>query len=223
MKYLKSKSVEETLAWLRGAQVECETPNEYLYKFEGNFILKDGVTKLPMDPDQVLLKGSCLRNTEWVLGLCVFTGHDTKIMQNSSSSTAKRSKNSEMLNYFVLFTMAIQLTFSIVGSSILTVWTEYDGDEDWYLYPKKTNNEAHMVSAGFFNIGVWFVALMNFVPISLLVTLESINFVQAYFITQDAMICDETTGLSAKVQSSNLNEELGMVHYIFSDKTGTLT
>ena len=119
--------------------------------------------------------------------------------------------------------MAIQLTFSIVGSSILTVWTEYDGDEDWYLYPKKTNNEAHMVSAGFFNIGVWFVALMNFVPISLLVTLESINFVQAYFITQDAMICDETTGLSAKVQSSNLNEELGMVHYIFSDKTGTLT
>ena len=37
------------------------------------------------------------------------------------------------------------------------------------------------------------------------------------------MIYDQEKDLPAKVQSSNLNEELGMVHYIFSDKTGTLT
>ena len=64
---------------------------------------------------------------------------------------------------------------------------------------------------------------MNFVPISLLVTLEMINFIQAFFISVDINVCDEPRGLQASVQSSNLNEELGMVHYIFSDKTGTLT
>ena len=66
---------------------------------------------------------------------------------------------------------------------------------------------------------------MNFVPISLLVTLESINFMQAYFIRNDIQIydTDPARDLPAKVQSSNLNEELGMVHFIFSDKTGTLT
>ena len=64
---------------------------------------------------------------------------------------------------------------------------------------------------------------MNFVPISLLVTLEMINFIQAYFISVDIEVCDAATGLQASVQSSNLNEELGMVNYIFSDKTGTLT
>ena len=64
---------------------------------------------------------------------------------------------------------------------------------------------------------------MNFVPISLLVTLEMIAFIQAYFIASDAMIVDPERGIEASVQSSNLNEELGMVKYIFSDKTGTLT
>lgn len=68
-----------------GSRIECEAPNEFLYQFNGNWVLKNG-TMIPMDPDQVLLKGSCLRNTEWVLGLCVFTGHDTKIMKNSMDS-----------------------------------------------------------------------------------------------------------------------------------------
>lgn len=37
------------------------------------------------------------------------------------------------------------------------------------------------------------------------------------------MIYDTEKDQESKVQSSNLNEELGMIHYIFSDKTGTLT
>ena len=47
--------------------------------------------------------------------------------------------------------------------------------------------------------GIWFIALMNFVPISLLVTLEMINFFQAYFIANDIEICDQITGQQASV------------------------
>lgn len=65
--------------------------------------------------------------------------------------------------------------------------------------------------------------MMNFVSISLLVSLEMVKVVQAYYIENDWMILDQEKNLKAKVQSSNLNEELGMVKYIFSDKTGTLT
>lgn len=213
---------DQILKTMMGAKIQCEEPNEFLYKFEGNFILQDG-SKFPMDPDQILLKGSCLRNTEWALGLCVFTGHDTKIMKNSSNTAVKRSKNQKMLNYFVATTMVIQLTFSLVGSIILTVWTEYDGGSAWYLYPDKTHNETNMVSQGFYNIGVWFIAIMNFVPISLLISVEMINVIQAKFISMDIEVYDEERDLPAKAQSSNLNEELGMIHYIFSDKTGTLT
>lgn len=65
--------------------------------------------------------------------------------------------------------------------------------------------------------------LLNFVSISLLVSLEMVKFVQGQFIEKDWMIYDEEKNMPAKVLSSNLNEELGTVHYIFSDKTGTLT
>ena len=46
---------------------------------------------------------------------------------------------------------------------------------------------------------------------------------QAIFIGFDSKIFDEEKDMPTKVQSSNLNEELGKVEYIFSDKTGTLT
>ena len=69
----------------------------------------------------------------------------------------------------------------------------------------------------------WFLILMNFVPISLMVTLETVKFLQGWFINRDwRMICPNI-GMNAACQSSNLNEQLGMVHFIFSDKTGTLT
>lgn len=73
------------------------------------------------------------------------------------------------------------------------------------------------------NFGKWFLIMMNFVSISLLVTLEMVKFGQGLFIEWDWMIYDDEKDLAAKVQSSNLNEELGMVNYVFSDKTGTLT
>lgn len=65
--------------------------------------------------------------------------------------------------------------------------------------------------------------MMNFVPISLIVSLELVKFFQGMLIQYDITIYDEDKDIPAKVQSSNLNEELGMVNYIFSDKTGTLT
>ena len=71
--------------------------------------------------------------------------------------------------------------------------------------------------------GTWLLLFANFVPISLIVTLEVVKFLQAQFIQWDADIYDEAKDLNTKVQTSNLNEQLGQVDYVFSDKTGTLT
>lgn len=99
--HMKDKTDEEALSWLMSAKIECETPNEFLYRFDGNFVFGDG-RKIPLNPDQILLKGCNLRNTEYILGLCVFTGHDTKLMKNSSKAKAKFSKNAGFLNILVI-------------------------------------------------------------------------------------------------------------------------
>jgi len=55
------------------------------------------------------------------------------------------------------------------------------------------------------------------------VTLELVKFLQAMLISYDYMMYDTNQDMPAGVNSSNLNEELGQIEFIFSDKTGTLT
>lgn len=89
-----------------------------------------------------------------------------------------------------------------------------------YIYYDYDRSLGHVFLSSFFQ---WFILLQNFVSISLLVTLEMVKLFQAYFIESDWRLLDMEKDMSAKVNSSNLNEELGMVSYVFSDKTGTLT
>ena len=56
-----------------------------------------------------------------------------------------------------------------------------------------------------------------------MVSLEMVKFYQGKLINNDKKMMDEVTKIPAHVNSSNLNEELGEIDYIFSDKTGTLT
>ena len=71
--------------------------------------------------------------------------------------------------------------------------------------------------------GNWLIIFQNFVPISLMVTLEMVKFIQGIFISNDLKMKTKETGTMPSVHTSTLNEELGQVEYIFSDKTGTLT
>ena len=99
-----AQTEQSTVREFNGAVINCEGPNEHLYKFEGNLTLPDGAV-IPIDPDQILLRGSCLRNTEWVVGVCVYSGHETKIMKNGTNARAKTSKVARQTNTYIVITM----------------------------------------------------------------------------------------------------------------------
>lgn len=67
------------------------------------------------------------------------------------------------------------------------------------------------------------IVLNTVVPISLYVSVEVIRFVQSFLINWDEQMYHEKSGTHAKARTTTLNEELGQIEYIFSDKTGTLT
>lgn len=200
-------------------RMECESPNRHLYEFVGNIRL-DGQSTVPLGPDQILLRGAQLRNTQWVHGIVVYTGHDTKLMQNSTRPPLKLSNVERITNFQILVLFGCLLAISLVCSIGQTIWKYQYGNDAWYM-------DLNSPDGGAANFGLNFLTFIilfnNLIPISLLVTLEVIKFVQAFFINWDTDMMYEVTNTPAMARTSNLNEELGQVKYIFSDKTGTLT
>eukprot|EP00347_Sterkiella_histriomuscorum_P021501 403333759 len=215
-----TKSDQEILKNFQEAYVECENPNEMLYKFEGTLVLNN--MPIPLGIDQMLLRGSSLRNTEWIYGVVVFTGHETKIMRNSVRSQVKFSKLEKATSKYILVIVIMQLTMGLLAALLNSIWevVQYEN----FRYIRKDDADKHGFMLNFvIKLGTWVLSLSNIVPISLLVTLECVKFIQAAFIQWDVSIYDLDKDMPTQVQSSNLNEELGTVHYVFSDKTGTLT
>lgn len=123
---------EDALANFNDATLECEKENEYIYKFNGQLRFNSD-TIVGLGEEQILLRGSSLRNTKHIWGIAVYTGHDSKVMMNSSKSTVKKSKLEIALNRYLLMGIVIQVILCLVASFISGIWA-------WYqmIDPEKT-------------------------------------------------------------------------------------
>uniref|UniRef100_A0A5G2RHE8 Phospholipid-transporting ATPase n=1 Tax=Sus scrofa TaxID=9823 RepID=A0A5G2RHE8_PIG len=94
------------------------------------------------------------------------------------------------------------------------------GNFSWYLYDGEDATPSYR---GFLNFWGYIIVLNTLVPISLYVSVEVIRLGQSYFINWDLQMYYPEKDTPAKARTTTLNEQLGQIHYVFSDKTGTLT
>ena len=78
-------------------RVDCDRPDTNLYKLNAAVVNGEG-EKSPADISMILLRGTVLRNTGWVIGVVLFTGQDTKIVMNSGDTPSKQSRVERQMN-----------------------------------------------------------------------------------------------------------------------------
>lgn len=210
------------------ALVKCEDPNEKLYSFVGT-LHHEGI-QYPISPQEILLRDSKLRNTQHIFGVVVFTGHDTKVMQNATDPPSKRSKVEKRMDKIIYILFACLVLISSSGSIVFGITTKEDISNGkltrWYLRPDKSSvlfdpNRVYLAAPFHFLTGLMLYGCL--IPISLYISIEIVKVLQSTFINQDREMYCEESDKPARARTSNLNEELGQVNTILSDKTGTLT
>uniref|UniRef100_A0A665URF3 Phospholipid-transporting ATPase n=1 Tax=Echeneis naucrates TaxID=173247 RepID=A0A665URF3_ECHNA len=208
----------EKLADFNG-EVRCEPPNNRLDRFTGT--LTYAGQKYSLDNEKILLRGCTLRNTEWCFGLVLFGGPETKLMQNCGKSTFKRTRIDRLMNVLVL------CIFGFLGfmCSILAIgnwiWEMNEGSQFMVFLPRQDGNNAAF--SAFLTFWSYVIILNTVVPISLYVSVEIIRLGNSFYIEWDRKMYYARSDTPAEARTTTLNEELGQIKYIFSDKTGTLT
>ncbi|KRK06442.1 phospholipid-transporting ATPase IF isoform X3 [Drosophila yakuba] len=201
--------------------IECESPTTDLYSFNGKIELKGGDGRvLPLSAENVLLRGSRVKNTECVIGCAVYTGMISKLQLNSRLT---RNKNASSETYINRFLIVILLAL-IAIVTLLYFLKRYN---ELFVIPKLTYlgdaTDSYSVKQ-FLQDYLSFLILFNYlIPISLYVTIELQRVIGSWFMEWDLELYENETDQPCVVNTSNLNEELGQINILFSDKTGTLT
>ncbi|KAJ8351245.1 hypothetical protein SKAU_G00227210 [Synaphobranchus kaupii] len=212
---------------LLSATIECEQPQPDLYKFVGRMNIyrsNQETAKRSLGPENLLLKGATLKNTKKIYGVAIYTGMETKMALNYQGKSQKRSAVEKSINAFLLVYLCILVSKALVCTTLKYVWQSKPGqDEPWYNQKTQKEKDTYLYLKMFTDF-LSFMVLFNFIiPVSMYVTVEMQKFLGSFFITWDRDFYDPEIQEGALVNTSDLNEELGQVEYVFTDKTGTLT
>ncbi|KAM9586076.1 phospholipid-transporting ATPase VA [Trichechus inunguis] len=203
--------------------IECEKPNNDLTRFRGCIIHENG-KKAGLYKENLLLRGCTIRNTEAVVGIVIYAGHETKALLNNNGPRYKRSQLERQMNCDVLWCVLILVCmslFSAVGHG-LWMW-RYQEKKSLFDVPESDGSSLSPVIAAVYSFLTMIIVLQVLIPISLYVSIEIVKVCQVYFINQDVQLYDEETDSQLQCRALNITEDLGQIQYIFSDKTGTLT
>ncbi|XP_005410479.2 PREDICTED: probable phospholipid-transporting ATPase VA, partial [Chinchilla lanigera] len=203
--------------------IECEKPNNDLSRFRGCIIHSSG-QRAGLHKENLLLRGCTIRNTEAVVGIVIYAGHETKALLNNSGPRYKRSQLERQMNCDVLWCVLLLICMSLFSAVGHGLWVRrYQEKKALFDVPESDGSSLSPVTAAVYSFLTMIIVLQVLIPISLYVSIEIVKVCQVYFINQDIDLYDEETDSQLQCRALNITEDLGQIQYIFSDKTGTLT
>eukprot|EP00834_Sanchytrium_tribonematis_P002924 NODE_101_length_19951_cov_0.932501.p1 type:complete len:1126 gc:universal NODE_101_length_19951_cov_0.932501:4012-635(-) len=185
--------------------IQVEEPINQIYSFSGNY---DGKS---LSLDNTIWRGCTLKHTDFIVGVVIYTGQETRIQMNTGTKGQKLSSVDRKTNPFVIGNLLLLLLFVFISSVGFVVDASLD---PWF---SASENKYFLA---FLHIFDGLLAFQNIVPLSLFITVEIIKGLQSYWIYCDKEMRGKQPALA---RTWTLADELGLVDIIFSDKTGTLT
>ncbi|KAM5339763.1 phospholipid-transporting ATPase VD isoform 2-T2 [Glossophaga mutica] len=204
------------------SRIECESPNNDLNRFRG-FLEHSNKERVGLSKENLLLRGCTIRNTEAVVGIVVYAGHETKAMLNNSGPRYKRSKLERRANTDVLWCVLLLLIMCLTGALGHGIWLSRYENVPFFHLPEPDGRVIAPLLAGFYMFWTMIILLQVLIPISLYVSIEIVKLGQIYFIQSDVDFYNEKMDSTVQCRALNITEDLGQIQYLFSDKTGTLT
>ena len=204
--------------------LEVDLPNELVGKFDGCVYLKGVPRGTPVHLKNLLLRGSTVRNTGYIIGLVVYTGADTKMVRNSSPSlTSKRSQVEQVSNKLLAIVFLLLLVIAIASAvaRAYLIADERGFQNLLWIWPLTGGNGLQ--DNPYMAILTFLIGYNNLIPISLYMTTDLVRTMQAFVMESDESMYDKEADIACTVRSSGLCEDLGQVDFVLSDKTGTLT
>ncbi|KAL2062033.1 hypothetical protein VTL71DRAFT_6299 [Oculimacula yallundae] len=195
------------------AHVVVEDPNIDLYNFDGRITV--GTETLPLTGNEVIYRGSVLRNTNCAFGMVINSGEECKIRMNAKKNPkAKAPSMQHIVNQVVVIIASFVMILTGLNNAAYGVWKSKVENKATYLMGASVTRGELFASS--------FVMFSTMIPLALYISLEIVKVGQMY-IMGDIEMYDAESDTPMEPRTNTINEELGQISHVFSDKTGTLT
>jgi phospholipid-translocating ATPase len=192
-----------------------EDPNSDLYSFIGKVAINEEAD-ISLSLNEIILRGSIVRNTEFVIGMAINTGEECKIRMNANHHPkAKKPRLEKFANQIVLTLVFYVIVLTAGCSAGYVLWQRSTGRNSFYLDDSPVDMKEIIIGFA--------IEFNNVIPLALYVSLEIVKIVQMFLISNDIEMYDEASNTPMVCNTNTILENLGQVTHILSDKTGTLT